>query len=174
MPWSWTFPQITHFSSTHKKVQTTADLARERHIMTPPDHWFPRGTTSEERAQKFLIMTCPFQDLGSACDWLKQIPSWHVISMEFLYSFLWRHFAVKPLMASRNVSCFLRLWLQYNEEQVCVVLACSRLSYRGGRRKRKMHAKSCRPCSSQFPPVLFSCLPFLNSADPTISEPGTG
>ena len=27
---------------------------------------------------------------------------------------------------------------------------------------------------SQFPPVLFSCLPFLNSADPTISEPGTG
>ena len=27
---------------------------------------------------------------------------------------------------------------------------------------------------SQFPSVLFSCLPFLNSADPTISEPGTG
>ena len=28
--------------------------------------------------------------------------------------------------------------------------------------------------SPQFPPVLFSCLRFLNSADPTISEPGTG
>ena len=26
----------------------------------------------------------------------------------------------------------------------------------------------------QFPPVLFSCLRFLNSGDPTISEPGTG
>ena len=89
--------------------------------------------TSEERAQKFLIMTCPFQDLGSACDWLKQIPSWHVISMEFLYSFLRRHFAVKPLMASRNVSCFLRLRLQYNDKQVCVALACSRLSDRGGK-----------------------------------------
>ena len=162
MPWSWTFTQITHFSSTHKRVQTTADLALERHFATPPDHWFPRGMTPKERAQKFLIMTCPFQDLGSACDWLKQIPLWQVISMEFLYSFLWRHFAVKPLMASRNVSCFLRLRLQYNEEQVCVVLACSRLSDRGGRRERKRHAKSWRPCSSQFFPVLFSCLPFLN------------
>ena len=29
-------------------------------------------------------------------------------------------------------------------------------------------------CSPQFPPVLFSCLPFLNSADSTISEPGIG
>ena len=28
--------------------------------------------------------------------------------------------------------------------------------------------------SPQFPPILFSCLRFLNSADPTISEPGTG
>ena len=28
--------------------------------------------------------------------------------------------------------------------------------------------------SPQFPPVLFSCSHFLNSADPTISEPGTG
>ena len=27
---------------------------------------------------------------------------------------------------------------------------------------------------SRFLPVLFSCLCFLNSADPTISEPGTG
>ena len=31
-----------------------------------------------------------------------------------------------------------------------------------------------RSCSPQFPPVLFSCLPFLNSTDPTISQPGTG
>ena len=119
-------------------------------------------------------MTCPFQDLGSACDWLKQIPSWHVIRMQFLYSFLRRQFAVKLLIASRNVSGFLRLRLQYNDKQVCVVLACSRLSDRGGRRERKRHAQSWRPCSPQCPPVLFSCLPFLNSADPTISEPGAG
>ena len=33
----------------------------------------------------------------------------HVISMEFLRSFLRRHFAGKPVVASPNVSCFLRL-----------------------------------------------------------------
>ena len=63
------------------------------------------------------------------------------------------------------------------------MLACSRLLDSGGRRERKRHAKSWRggkkekernPCSPQFSPVLFSCLPFLNSADPTISQPGTG
>ena len=64
-------------------------------------------------------------------------------------------------------------------------VACSRLSDSGGRRERKRHAKSwrggkkekersCRAFSTQFPPVLFLCLRFLNSADPTISEPGTG
>ena len=40
-------------------------------------------------------------------------------------------------------------------------LACSRLSDSGGE-------------TPQFPHVLFSCLRFLNSADPTILEPGTG
>ena len=33
----------------------------------------------------------------------------HVISMEFLYSFHRRHFAAKPVVASRNVVCLLRL-----------------------------------------------------------------
>ena len=33
----------------------------------------------------------------------------YVIIMEFLYSFLRRHFAGKPVAASRNVGCFLRL-----------------------------------------------------------------
>ena len=43
--------------------------------------------------------------------------------------------------------------------QTWSILACSRLSDGGG--------------VSQFPPVLFSCSRFLNSVDPTISEPGT-
>ena len=34
---------------------------------------------------------------------------WQVISMEFLRSFLRRHFAGKPVVASRNVGCFVRL-----------------------------------------------------------------
>ena len=36
--------------------------------------------------------------------------SWRVISMEFLRSFLSRHLAGKPVVASPNVSCFLRVW----------------------------------------------------------------
>ena len=32
--------------------------------------------------------------------------------MEFLYSFLRRHFAGKPVVASRNVGCFLSLFFQ--------------------------------------------------------------
>ena len=42
-------------------------------------------------------------------------------------------------------------------------LACFRLSDSGADAKEKGSRK-----------VLFSCLRFLNSADPTISEPGTG
>ena len=34
---------------------------------------------------------------------------WRVISIEFLRSFLWRHFAGKPVVASRNVVCFLKI-----------------------------------------------------------------
>ena len=51
-----------------------------------------------------------------------------------------------------------------------------------GRRESERHVKSWRGCkkeerrpsSPQFPPVLFSCSCFMNSADPTISEPGRG
>ena len=57
-------------------------------------------------------------------------------------------------------------------------IACSRLSNSGEDAKekgtRKVGGAGKSPRSSQFPPVLFSCLRFLNSVDPTISEPGTG
>ena len=39
---------------------------------------------------------------------------WRFISIEFLRSFLRRHFAGKSVLASRNVSCFLRLGWQWN------------------------------------------------------------
>ena len=60
---------------------------------------------------------------------------------------------------------------------VISILACSRLSDSGEDAKKKGREKVARasPSSPIFPPVLFSCLYFLNSADPTISEPaGTG
>ena len=58
---------------------------------------------------------------GSASDWMTQISNqsealsnskqWHVISMEFLRSFLGHHFAWKPPTAPRNVGCFPKLQL---------------------------------------------------------------
>ena len=46
-------------------------------------------------------MTRHYQDLGAASDW-----SYRVISVEFLRSFLIRHFAAKLMVALRNVGCF--------------------------------------------------------------------
>ena len=64
------------------------------------------------------------------------------------------------------------------------ILACSWLSDSGEEAKKKAREKLAgrgkgkrkreSPRSPQFAPILFSCLRFLNSADPTISEPGTG
>ena len=66
--------------------------------------------------------TLHYPDLGSTFDWLNQISPaarpirsttqiWVVrfISMEFLHSFLRRHLAGKPVVASPNVGCVLRL-----------------------------------------------------------------
>ena len=63
-------------------------------------------------------MTCRLPDLVSASDWLcrvgKLLPPirstiqiW-VYSMEFLRLFLRGNFALKPMLVSRNVGCFLR------------------------------------------------------------------
>ena len=59
---------------------------------------------------------------------------------------------------------------------VISILACSRLSDSGEDAKEKGTGKDsvAGPSSPHFPPVLFLCLCFLDSADPTISEPGTG
>ena len=67
-------------------------------------------------------MTCHYPDLGSVSNWPKQISLtirqigsnsqlWgsHVVSMEFLRSFLRRDFVGKPKVALQNVSCILRL-----------------------------------------------------------------
>ena len=62
-------------------------------------------------------MTRHYPDLSSASNWLRHDQSealqrsgqWHVIGMELLRSFLRSHFAGKPVMALRNVGCFLKL-----------------------------------------------------------------
>ena len=72
-------------------------------------YWFSREMTSENRAKKSILMTRHYPDLGSASDWLKTFFNQSVISMEFLRSLCRRHLAGKPLVASPNVGCFLRL-----------------------------------------------------------------
>ena len=71
------------------KPGKTADIWRRY-------HWFPRQMTSEKRAQKFHSDDASLRRSG-------------VISMEFLPSFLRRHLAGKPGVASPNVGCVLRL-----------------------------------------------------------------
>ena len=77
-----------------------------------------REMTSEKRAQKFHTDDASLHRSGwligraASTNQKHLIPSsgkWHVISMEFLRLFLRRHFAWKPVVASRNVGCF--LWL---------------------------------------------------------------
>ena len=103
-------------SLTWKRVQpeTTADMA------TLPYHWFPRQMTSEKRAQKFhgvstqiwVVLLIGWIKFPTRYDLSESLPSsgwWHVVTMEFLNSFFRRFFAGKPVVASWNVSCFLRL-----------------------------------------------------------------
>ena len=75
--------------------------------------FFPAKWRLRDERGNSILMTCHYPDLGSASDWLKQIsPPRHdycVISMEFLRSFLRRPFAGKPVVASGNIGCFLRL-----------------------------------------------------------------
>ena len=106
-------------------------------------------------------MTRHYPDLGSASDWScrswnlpppirSTIQIWVVTrhQWEFLRSFLRRHFAGKPVLASRIVVCFLRLWL--NEIwKSCFMLKRMKIddytlninwatgqAYRGGRERR--------------------------------------
>ena len=80
---------------------------------------FSPEITSAERAQKnSILLTRHYPDLSSAFDWLEQVAlaarpirsaTRRVISVEFLGSFLRRHFAGKLVVTSQNVGCFLRL-----------------------------------------------------------------
>ena len=74
--------------------------------------------TFEERAQKFYT-----DDVS-----LPRSGYWHVISMEFLRQFLRGHFAGKPVVASLNVGCFLRLTLTMQRAKCIGLLVTHGLS----------------------------------------------
>ena len=87
---------------------------------------FPANWRRNERRNS-ILMTRHYPDLVSTSDWSCRVENllWPIIctyqiwavtlhSMQFLRSFLRRHFAGKPVVASRNVNCFLRLGWQSN------------------------------------------------------------
>ena len=83
----------------------------------------PSQMTSEERVRKIqywwsvatqiwvvlLIIRAAWEIWFNQSEELPRSGWWRVISMEFLRSFLRRHLAGKPVEASLNVGCFLRL-----------------------------------------------------------------
>ena len=94
-----------------------------RHIATPPlvsqrkDIW---GTSAKipywwrviKQIRVVLLMGwSEFPSQHDLSDALPKSGKWQVIAMEFLRSLLRRNFAGKPMIASRNVGCFLRLTL---------------------------------------------------------------
>ena len=95
------------------------------------------GFPAKWRLRKFHADDVHNQDLGSASDWLKQISSrpgsWDIICMEFLQSLLRRHFAGKPVLASRNAGCLLRLikvisvkkGMPLNKNEACLLEKCT-------------------------------------------------
>ena len=56
-----------------KNIQWVPGLRKQPTFGDTTVHWFARGITSEERAQKFHTddESLPTADLGSASDWLK-------------------------------------------------------------------------------------------------------
>ena len=61
-----------------------------------------------------ILMTHHYLDVGSTSDWLKEIShAVRLIRTRHQYGIsmivLRRHFAAKPVVASRNVGCFVRL-----------------------------------------------------------------
>ena len=84
--------------SLPKKMMESGYGFRSLNKFSRHHHWFPRKMTSEERAQKFHTddVSLPWSGL---CFWLSEAN-------------LQRSFRGKTtLVASRNVGCFLRLWV---------------------------------------------------------------
>ena len=140
-----------------------------RHFATPT--LVSRETTSEKWAQKFHTddVSLPRVSLLRS-GWLigrtastnqkHLIPSpgwWYVISMKFLRSLLRRHFAGKPVAASRNVGCFLRLF-QCKHKQFNYLYCATKAAVTTQQRNRSLNLNLKGRC--------YSCLVlFYNNAN---------
>ena len=90
---------------------------------------FPTKGCQRNERRNSILMTCHYPDLGSASDWpccmgnlIQPIRGTSQIwvethhQYEFLHSFPRHHLAGKPVVASPNVNCFLRLFLNCTKE----------------------------------------------------------
>ena len=113
---------LGNFTHAHHKLEKTADIREATTCF--PTKWRPRN----ERGNSILIMR-HYQDLGSACEWLKiwfiqsqELPRsgcWYVISMEFLRTFLRRHFAGNKWQRRKITSVFSWVVCLIATESVC-------------------------------------------------------
>ena len=105
----------------NERSQFSVAWENSRHLATLP-LVFPPWMTSEKRGQNFhtdrvttqiwVVLLIGRIKFPTRHDQSKALPRWgywRVISMEFLRSFLRRHLVGKPVVASPNVGCFLRL-----------------------------------------------------------------
>ena len=115
MPWKSVFENM-------RTVFSSLVIVQEAEVLEDQLQWWDLKQSLKLRNERrySILMSSHYADLGSASDW--SCRSWncfnqsealpwvvHVISMEFRRSFLRRHFAGKPILASRNVGCFLKL-----------------------------------------------------------------
>ena len=81
---------------------------------------FPAKWLLRNERRNSILMTRHYPNLGTASDWSCRVGNlvqpirsttqiWVVTRIEFLRSFFRRHLAGKPVVASPNVGCFLRL-----------------------------------------------------------------
>ena len=94
------------------KVTNRSRSLRKKPTLRDATTGFPAKWRLSDKRRTSMLMTCHYTDLGSAFNWLKKISLTTKpmgISMEFLRSFLRRHFTGTPVVASRNVESFLRL-----------------------------------------------------------------
>ena len=116
--------RIHHLLTINLPLYYAGCLSQESNLRKPifsdaTTGFSPKYSLRNQRRNS-ILMTRHYPDLSSAFDWsyrkedlLQPIRSksgqYFIISMEFLSSFLKRHFAWKPMAASQNVGCFLRL-----------------------------------------------------------------
>ena len=100
------------------EIRHKCSMRKQPRFCDPTNSFLAKWHLRKDRRNSTLRML-HYPVMGNASDWLKQMCNqsealsrsgwWCVISMEFLRSFLTRHFRGNPLVVSGNVGCFFRL-----------------------------------------------------------------